>query len=51
MKFEKGTKCWNGPARSLTVEVSCGAEDEILTVEEPDTCRYVATMTSPAACA
>ena len=50
MVFENGAKCWNGPKRSLTVTWECGGADEVVLVEEPETCVYVATATSPAAC-
>jgi hypothetical protein len=48
--FTNGLACWNGPARSLTVEVECGAATALLKVEEPNRCEYLARMTTPAAC-
>lgn len=50
MKWDKGTKCWNGPNRSATVYVTCGAETKLLTADEPSTCEYVFTMESHIAC-
>ena len=50
MLFENGEKCWNGPRRTMEVTFKCGAEDVVLGVSEPETCRYVAEMTTPAAC-
>ena len=50
MYWENGQKCWNGPKRSATVHVTCGAETKLLTADEPDTCRYVFTMESHIAC-
>lgn len=50
MKWENGQKCWNGPARSATVYVTCGAETKLLSAEEPDTCTYVLEMESYIAC-
>ena len=50
MTFDEGAKCWNGPKRSLKLTFTCGAVDELLEVQEPETCAYVATMTTPAAC-
>jgi hypothetical protein len=50
MLWENGAKCWNGPQRSATVHVTCGAETKVLTADEPDTCRYVFTMESPIGC-
>lgn len=48
--WENGTKCWNGPQRSATAYVTCGAETKVLSADEPDTCRYVLDMESPIAC-
>lgn len=48
--FEGGQGCWNGPARSLTVDVQCGADNKLLRVEEPNRCTYRAAFASPAAC-
>jgi protein kinase C substrate 80K-H len=50
MEWTGGAKCWNGPERSATVHVTCGAEEKVLSAEEPDTCRYVLEMTSHIAC-
>lgn len=50
MKFGGGQKCWNGPARSLTVDLVCGTETKPGKVEEPSKCEYHATMTTPAVC-
>ncbi|KAL7500580.1 hypothetical protein ACHAWT_011212 [Skeletonema menzelii] len=50
LKWDKGTKCWNGPVRSAEVIVTCGRATKILSADEPETCRYVFTMESPIAC-
>eukprot|EP00980_Cylindrotheca_fusiformis_P012682 scaffold3103_cov136-Cylindrotheca_fusiformis.AAC.20 len=50
MKWEGGQKCWNGPQRSATVNVSCGPETKILSADEPETCCYVFEMESHIAC-
>jgi len=50
MKWENGAKCWNGPKRSATVYLTCGAEHKIISSDEPDTCRYVFEMESYLAC-
>jgi protein kinase C substrate 80K-H len=42
MTFEGGTKCWNGPQRSLKVEFYCG--DGITNIAEPETCTYTGKM-------
>ncbi|KZT12656.1 uncharacterized protein LAESUDRAFT_668484 [Laetiporus sulphureus 93-53] len=49
-KYTGGSKCWNGPNRSVTVLLSCGTENEILSVAEPEKCEYQLTMTTPALC-
>jgi protein kinase C substrate 80K-H len=48
--WDNGQKCWNGPKRSATVYVNCGAETKVLSADEPDTCRYVFEMESPIGC-
>jgi protein kinase C substrate 80K-H len=50
MKFTGGQTCWNGPARSLTLTLVCGAEDAVSAFSEPEKCTYAATLTTPAAC-
>eukprot|EP01138_Halocafeteria_seosinensis_P008189 gb/GECG01008369.1/.p1 GENE.gb/GECG01008369.1/~~gb/GECG01008369.1/.p1 ORF type:complete len:453 (+),score=92.91 gb/GECG01008369.1/:1-1359(+) len=50
MHFENGSNCWNGPRRSLRVDLECGLENQILNVIEPEKCTYIATMATPAVC-
>lgn len=50
LKWSGGTKCWNGPARSAEVVVTCGSETKLLAADEPETCRYVFQMESPIGC-
>lgn len=50
MIWKDGQKCWNGPKRSAEVIVTCGAENKVLSADEPDTCRYVLEMESFIAC-
>ncbi|OCH95878.1 endoplasmic reticulum protein [Obba rivulosa] len=50
MYYTRGTKCWNGPHRSATLLVSCGVENALLSVAEPEKCEYHFKITSPAAC-
>lgn len=45
-----GTRCWNGPDRSVKVFFECGSENEILSVTEPEKCEYHFTAKSPAVC-
>lgn len=46
----QGQTCWQGPARSIQVKLQCGIKNEIVSVEEPERCVYVAVMNSPAEC-
>jgi len=50
MLYDNGEKCWNGPNRSMRVQIVCGAENKIDNVDEPNRCEYTMTMTTPAAC-
>ena len=50
MYYKGGARCWNGPERSVTVEFSCGTENMIYAVAEPEKCEYQFTGTSPALC-
>lgn len=49
-KYEGGIQCWNGPARSVSVNIDCGVEDKIISVTEPAKCEYVYNFITPAAC-
>ncbi|KAI8368154.1 glucosidase II beta subunit-like-domain-containing protein [Radiomyces spectabilis] len=48
--FTHGTRCWNGPERSVRAFIDCGAETEIIEVTEPEKCEYHFRMRSPAVC-
>jgi len=48
--FTGGAKCWNGPERSVQVDLSCGTDNELLTVTEAEKCEYLITGTTPALC-
>ncbi|KAJ6543846.1 glucosidase II beta subunit-like-domain-containing protein [Mycena capillaripes] len=48
--YNKGTKCWNGPERSVILVLKCGTENTIHTVQELEKCEYQFTGTSPALC-
>ncbi|KAL3130419.1 hypothetical protein ABBQ38_008242 [Trebouxia sp. C0009 RCD-2024] len=50
MKFTEGQGCWQGPARSMTVSLTCGSLEKLMRVEEPSRCEYIATLLTPAAC-
>jgi len=48
--YTGGTQCWNGPQRSVTLELKCGLENVLHTVTEPEKCEYLITGESPALC-
>lgn len=50
MKFENGLGCWNGPTRSTEVTLTCGLENKIISVSEPNRCIYVMEFETPAVC-
>ncbi|KAL5105263.1 hypothetical protein TcWFU_007635 [Taenia crassiceps] len=50
MLYDGGEQCWNGPSRSVKVKVVCGAENRLLSAEEPSRCTYKMRLETPAAC-
>lgn len=50
MAYANGDGCWNGPSRSVAVELRCGETDEVVGVDEPSRCRYTMMFATPAAC-
>ncbi|XP_065674245.1 glucosidase 2 subunit beta isoform X5 [Hydra vulgaris] len=50
MLYKDGAGCWNGPARSTKVNLSCGAESKLLAVSEPSRCEYAMEFQTPALC-
>lgn len=50
MLFKQGATCWQGPARSITVSLRCGASETLDRVEEPSRCEYAAVLSTPAMC-
>jgi protein kinase C substrate 80K-H len=49
-KWTGGQKCWNGPKRSATVFVTCGAETKMISADEPNVCEYEFKMESHIGC-
>ncbi len=41
MKFDSGLACWNGPQRSTNVFISCGIENKVISVSEPNRCEVM----------
>lgn len=50
MKYDRGLTCWNGPARSTIVAMSCGTENRLKSVTEPIRCEYAMEFSTPAVC-
>ncbi|XP_010921325.1 glucosidase 2 subunit beta isoform X2 [Elaeis guineensis] len=50
MLFSNGDRCWNGPDRSLKVRLRCGLKNELVDIDEPSRCEYVAILSTPALC-
>ncbi|XP_076276067.1 glucosidase 2 subunit beta [Lasioglossum baleicum] len=50
MKYDRGLTCWNGPARSTMVTLTCGMENKLISVTEPMRCEYAMEISTPALC-
>jgi len=50
LKWTGGSKCWNGPKRSATVFITCGAETQLISADEPNICEYEFRMESYLGC-
>lgn len=50
MKYDRGVTCWNGPARSTIVTLTCGIENKLMSVTEPSRCEYAMELSTPAIC-
>jgi protein kinase C substrate 80K-H len=50
MVYEGGAQCWNGPKRSVKVDVECGDVNEAVSMSEASKCEYVMRVRSPAGC-
>lgn len=51
MLFDGGAQCWNGPARSVAINVKCGTTNEVTAASEPSRCEYELDFLTPAFCA
>ncbi|KAI0092510.1 endoplasmic reticulum protein [Irpex rosettiformis] len=50
MFYTRGTRCWNGPDRTVVLVWTCGTENALISVQELEKCEYQFTGTSPALC-
>lgn len=50
MKYANGDVCWNGPSRSIKVQLLCGEKEDIVSVDEPNRCTYFMKFRTPAVC-
>ncbi|RUS25018.1 hypothetical protein BC938DRAFT_472741 [Jimgerdemannia flammicorona] len=48
--YSEGTRCWNGPDRSVKATFECGLTTELFSVTEPEKCEYAFKLRSPAVC-
>jgi len=48
--YTGGDVCWDGTARSTTINFACGDTLTVTDVDEPTMCTYVYTATSPTCC-
>lgn len=49
-KYENGQNCWNGPNRSVKVNMRCGTENKLTNAFEPNRCVYEFDFLTPARC-
>lgn len=50
LKYENGQQCWNGPKRSVNVEMTCAEKNELREVRETQKCVYEYVIGSPVVC-
>ncbi|MBW0472288.1 hypothetical protein O181_012003 [Austropuccinia psidii MF-1] len=48
--YLNGAKCWNGPERSVKLDLKCGTKNQLYSVMEPEKCEYWFKVTTPAVC-
>ncbi|KAG5437336.1 hypothetical protein PCANB_000766 [Pneumocystis canis] len=50
LHYQNGDGCWNGPSRSVIVELHCGIKNEIVSIIEYQRCTYFMKVLTPGAC-
>jgi len=48
--YDEGAQCWNGPKRSVHINLTCAFENQIIKIDEPSKCEYVMEFSTPALC-
>ncbi|KTW31431.1 hypothetical protein T552_00075 [Pneumocystis carinii B80] len=48
--YHNGDRCWNGPLRSVVIELFCGVKNELISVMEYERCVYFMKVLTPGAC-
>merc|ERR1711991_806153 len=48
--YTGGARCWGADARTATVSVTCGDENRVVSVAEPNKCQYEMKVESPVGC-
>uniref|UniRef100_A0A915IFM3 Glucosidase 2 subunit beta n=1 Tax=Romanomermis culicivorax TaxID=13658 RepID=A0A915IFM3_ROMCU len=48
--YKHGLTCWNGPARSTEIKLTCGIENKLISATEPAKCEYVMEFETPVVC-
>lgn len=50
MVYKDGAPCWNGPDRSVRVQLQCGEKNDVISVDEPSRCTYIMVFSTPVVC-
>ncbi|CUS49635.1 LAQU0S24e00848g1_1 [Lachancea quebecensis] len=48
--YERGDRCWNGPARSARLYFECSDDFKLKSVQEPTRCHYAFLLSGPLGC-
>lgn len=50
LEYKDGDRCWNGPVRTIRVQLVCGVMEDVVSVDEPNRCTYSMKFKTPAVC-